>query len=540
MKKLSRKIELYDTTLRDGAQREGISLTLEDKLKIVKKLDDFGIDYIEAGWPGSNPKDEKFFEHVKDIKLNFSKLTAFGSTRRVNALPEDDKNVISLLNANTSVITIFGKSWDLHVKEALKTNLEENLNMVFDTISYLNSKGKSVFFDAEHFFDGFKNNKEYALAVLKRAKDAKAKRIVLADTNGGTLPDEIRDIIREIKSYLGKNVALGIHCHNDSELAVANSIAAVQEGIIQVQGTINGFGERAGNANLCSLIPILQLKMNTPLFDEEKLKALTPLSRFIDEIANITPNDHQPFVGKSVFAHKGGIHVSAVLTNPKTYEHINPEIIGNKRRVVISELSGTSNIIFKAKEMGIDLNKNRPETRKILSSIKELENQGYQFEAAEASFEILLWKGLCTRNELFDLIYWKTTVEYNERLKEIYAEAVIKLIVEGKISHSVGDGNGPVNAMDKALRSALYSHFPSLERIHLSDYRVRVLGGSSGTGAGVRVLIDHTDSDETWTTLGVSSNIIEASYIALVDGIEYGLRKEKIRKDLKEISKKLL
>ncbi|MEO1783499.1 citramalate synthase [Thermodesulfobium sp. 4217-1] len=540
MKKLSRKIELYDTTLRDGAQREGISLTLEDKLKIVKKLDDFGIDYIEAGWPGSNPKDEKFFEHVKDIKLNFSKLTAFGSTRRVNALPEDDKNVISLLNANTSVITIFGKSWDLHVKEALKTNLEENLNMVFDTISYLNSKGKSVFFDAEHFFDGFKNNKEYALAVLKRAKDAKAKRIVLADTNGGTLPDEIRDIIREVKSYLGKNVALGIHCHNDSELAVANSIAAVQEGIIQVQGTINGFGERAGNANLCSLIPILQLKMNTPLFDEEKLKALTPLSRFIDEIANITPNDHQPFVGKSVFAHKGGIHVSAVLTNPKTYEHINPEIIGNKRRVVISELSGTSNIIFKAKEMGIDLNKNRPETRKILSSIKELENQGYQFEAAEASFEILLWKGLCTRNELFDLIYWKTTVEYNERLKEIYAEAVIKLIVEGKISHSVGDGNGPVNAMDKALRSALYSHFPSLERIHLSDYRVRVLGGSSGTGAGVRVLIDHTDSDETWTTLGVSSNIIEASYIALVDGIEYGLRKEKIRKDLKEISKKLL
>lgn len=540
MKKISRKIELYDTTLRDGAQREGISLTLEDKLKIVKKLDDFGIDYIEAGWPGSNPKDEKFFEHARDIKLNFSKLAAFGSTRRVNALPEEDKNVISLLNANTSVITIFGKSWDLHVKEALKTTLEENLNMVFDTISYLNSKGKSVFFDAEHFFDGFKNNKEYALAVLKRAKDAKAKRIVLADTNGGTLPDEIRDIIREVKSYLGKSVALGIHCHNDSELAVANSIAAVQEGIIQVQGTINGFGERAGNANLCSLIPILQLKMNTPLFDEKKLKALTPLSRFIDEIANITPNDHQPFVGKSVFAHKGGIHVSAVLTNPKTYEHIDPEIIGNKRRVLISELSGTSNIIFKAKEMGIDLNKNRSETRKILSSIKELENQGYQFEAAEASFEILLWKGLCTRNELFDLIYWKTTVEYNERLKEIYAEAVIKLIVEGKISHSVGDGNGPVNAMDKALRSALYSHFPSLERIHLSDYRVRVLGGSSGTGAGVRVLIDHTDPDETWTTLGVSSNIIEASYIALVDGIEYGLRKEKIRKDLKEISKKLL
>jgi 2-isopropylmalate synthase len=540
MKKTQRKIELYDTTLRDGAQREGISLTLEDKLKIVKKLDDFGIDYIEAGWPGSNPKDEKFFEHVKDIKLNFSKLSAFGSTRRVNSAPEEDKNVISLLNANTSVITIFGKSWDLHVKEALKTTLEENLNMVFDTVSYLNSRGKSVFFDAEHFFDGFKNNKEYALAVLKKAKDAKAKRIVLADTNGGALPDEIRDIVREVRSYLGKGVVLGIHCHNDSELAVANSIAAVQEGIVQVQGTINGFGERAGNANLCSLIPILQLKMNIPLFDEEKLKALTPLSRFIDEIANITPNDHQPFVGKSVFAHKGGIHVSAVLTNPKTYEHIDPEIIGNKRRVVISELSGTSNIIFKAKEMGIDLNKNRPETRKILSSIKELENQGYQFEAAEASFEILLWKGLCTRDELFDLIYWKTTVEYNERLKELYAEAVIKLIVEGRISHSVGDGNGPVNAMDKALRSALSNHFPSLEKIHLSDYRVRVLGRSSGTGAGVRVLIDHTDSDETWTTLGVSSNIIEASYIALVDGIEYGLRKEKIRKDLKEISKKLL
>ncbi|AEE15369.1 2-isopropylmalate synthase/homocitrate synthase family protein [Thermodesulfobium narugense DSM 14796] len=539
MKKAQRKIELYDTTLRDGAQREGISLTLEDKLKIVKRLDDFGIDYIEAGWPGSNPKDEKFFEQAKDLKLNFAKLVAFGSTRRANTPAENDKNVISLLNANTSTITIFGKSWDLHVKEALKTTLDENLNMVSDTISYLNSKGKSVFFDAEHFFDGFKNNKEYALAVLKRAKDAKAKRIVLADTNGGTLPDEVREIIREVKSYLGKNVALGIHCHNDSELAVANSIAAVQEGVLQVQGTINGFGERAGNANLCSLIPILQLKMNIPLFDEEKLKALTPLSRFIDEIANITPNDHQPFVGKSVFAHKGGIHVSAVLANPKTYEHIDPELIGNKRRVVISELSGTSNIIFKAKEMGIDLSKNRPETRKILSIIKELENQGYQFEAAEASFEILLWKGLCTRDELFDLIYWKTTVEYNERLKEIYAEAVIKLIVEGKISHSVGDGNGPVNAMDKALRSALSNHFPSLEKIHLSDYRVRVLGGSSGTGAGVRVLIDHTDSEETWTTLGVSSNIIEASYIALVDGIEYGLRKERIRKDLKEISKKL-
>ncbi|AWB11055.1 (R)-citramalate synthase [Thermodesulfobium acidiphilum] len=538
MKRTQRKIELYDTTLRDGAQREGISLTLEDKLKIVKRLDDFGIDYIEAGWPGSNPKDEKFFEQARDLKLNFSKLVAFGSTRKANTSTESDKNVISLLNANTNVITIFGKSWDLHVKEALKTTLDENLNMVSDTISYLNSKGKSVFFDAEHFFDGFKNNKEYALAVLKRAKDAKAKRIILADTNGGTLPDEIREIIREVKSYLGKNAILGIHCHNDSELAVANSIVAVQEGILQVQGTINGFGERAGNANLCSLIPILQLKMKIPLFEEEKLKALTPLSRFIDEIANITPNDHQPFVGKSVFAHKGGIHVSAVLSNPKTYEHIDPELIGNKRRVVISELSGTSNIIFKAKEMGIDLNKNRPETRKILSTIKELENQGYQFEAAEASFEILLWKGLCKTDELFDLIYWKTTVEYNERLKEIYAEAVIKLIVEGKISHSVGDGNGPVNAMDKALRSALSNHFPSLEKIHLSDYRVRVLGGSSGTGAGVRVLIDHTDSEETWTTLGVSSNVIEASYIALVDGIEYGLRKEKIRKDLKEISKK--
>ncbi|HEM55994.1 MAG TPA: citramalate synthase [Thermodesulfobium narugense] len=538
MKRTQRKIELYDTTLRDGAQREGISLTLEDKLKIVKRLDDFGIDYIEAGWPGSNPKDEKFFEQARDLKLNFSKLVAFGSTRKANTSTESDKNVISLLNANTNVITIFGKSWDLHVKEALKTTLDENLNMVSDTISYLNSKGKSVFFDAEHFFDGFKNNKEYALAVLKRAKDAKAKRIILADTNGGTLPDEIREIIREVKSYLGKNAILGIHCHNDSELAVANSIVAVQEGVLQVQGTINGFGERAGNANLCSLIPILQLKMKIPLFEEEKLKALTPLSRFIDEIANITPNDHQPFVGKSVFAHKGGIHVSAILSNPKTYEHIDPELIGNKRRVVISELSGTSNIIFKAKEMGIDLNKNRPETRKILSTIKELENQGYQFEAAEASFEILLWKGLCKTDELFDLIYWKTTVEYNERLKEIYAEAVIKLIVEGKISHSVGDGNGPVNAMDKALRSALSNHFPSLEKIHLSDYRVRVLGGSSGTGAGVRVLIDHTDSEETWTTLGVSSNIIEASYIALVDGIEYGLRKEKIRKDLKEISKK--
>jgi len=539
MKKNKRKIELYDTTLRDGAQREGISLTLEDKLKIVKRLDDFGIDYIEAGWPGSNPKDERFFEQAKDIKLNFSKLVAFGSTRKPNIIAKNDKNVISLLNANTDVITIFGKSWDLHVKDALKTTLEENLNMVSETISYLNSKGKSVFFDAEHFFDGFKNNKEYALAVLKRAKEAKAKRIVLADTNGGTLPDEIKSIIREVKSYLGKNVALGIHCHNDSELAVANSIAAVEEGVVQVQGTINGFGERAGNANLCSLIPILQLKMNIPLFDEEKLKALTPLSRFIDEIANITPNDHQPFVGKSVFAHKGGVHVSAVLTNPKTYEHIDPEIIGNKRRVVISELSGTSNIIFKAKEMGIDLNKNRPETRKILSIIKDLENQGYQFEAAEASFEILLWKGLCTREDLFDLIYWKTTVEYNERLKELYAEAVIKLIVDGKISHSVGDGNGPVNAMDKALRAALSNHFPDLEKIHLSDYRVRVLGGSSGTGAGVRVLIDHTDSLETWTTLGVSSNIIEASYRALVDGIEYGLKKEKIRRDLKEISKKL-
>ena len=539
MKKNKRKIELYDTTLRDGAQREGISLTLEDKLKIVKRLDDFGIDYIEAGWPGSNPKDERFFEQAKDIKLNFSKLVAFGSTRKPNIIAKNDKNVISLLNANTDVITIFGKSWDLHVKDALKTTLEENLNMVSETISYLNSKGKSVFFDSEHIFDGFKNNKEYALAVLKRAKEAKAKRIVLADTNGGTLPDEIKNIIREVKSYLGKNVALGIHCHNDSELAVANSIAAVEEGVVQVQGTINGFGERAGNANLCSLIPILQLKMNIPLFDEEKLKALTPLSRFIDEIANITPNDHQPFVGKSVFAHKGGVHVSAVLTNPKTYEHINPELIGNKRRVVISELSGTSNIIFKAKEMGIDLNKNRPETRKILSIIKDLENQGYQFEAAEASFEILLWKGLCTREDLFDLIYWKTTVEYNERLKELYAEAVIKLIVDGKISHSVGDGNGPVNAMDKALRAALSNHFPDLEKIHLSDYRVRVLGGSSGTGAGVRVLIDHTDSLETWTTLGVSSNIIEASYRALVDGIEYGLKKEKIRKDLKEISKKL-
>lgn len=520
------KVYLYDTTLRDGAQSERISFSLEDKLRIVEKLDDFGIDYIEGGWPGSNPKDLNFFKRVKEIPLKHTKIAAFGSTRRVKNLPEEDPNLKALLDSDTSVVTIFGKSWNFHVTEILKTTLDNNLQIIYDSIKYLKSQNKEVIYDAEHFFDGFKSDPSYAISTLESAVEGGADCIVLADTNGGSLPWEIIEAIRKVKEKI--KVPLGIHTHNDSELAVANTIVAVLEGANHIQGTINGYGERSGNANLCSIIPILQLKMGIPILPEENLAKLTDLSHWISEIANLPPEPSAPFVGRSAFAHKGGVHVNAILKNPRSYEHINPEKVGNKRRILVSELSGTSTIASKAKEFNIDLDKESPLAKMILDKVTKLENEGYYFEGAEASFELLVRHTLGQETKLFDLIGLRVIVEKIGEDGETITEATLKLKVKDRIVHVAAEGNGPVNALDQALRKALTEFYPSLKNIQLSDFKVRVINGRSGTGAKVRVLIDSMDDQgRSWSTVGVSTNIIEASWNALVESLEYGLLEEK-------------
>ncbi|MGB9857137.1 MAG: citramalate synthase [Dictyoglomaceae bacterium] len=520
------KIYLYDTTLRDGAQSERISFSLEDKLRIVEKLDDFGIDYIEGGWPGSNPKDLNFFKRVKEIPLKHAKIAAFGSTRRVKNLPEDDPNLKALLDSDTPVVTIFGKSWDFHVTEILKTTLDNNLQMIYDSVKYLKSHNKEVIYDAEHFFDGFKSDPSYAIATLEAAVEGGADCVVLADTNGGSLPWEIASAIKKVKEKI--KIPLGIHTHNDSELAVANTITAVLEGVSHIQGTINGYGERCGNANLCSIIPILQLKMGIPLLPEENLAKLTDLSHWVSEIANLPPESWAPFVGRSAFAHKGGVHVNAILKNPRSYEHINPEKVGNKRRILVSELSGTSTIVSKAKEFNIDLDRESPLAKMILDKVTELENEGYYFEGAEASFELLVRHTLGQETKLFDLIGLRVIVEKIGEDGETITEATLKLKVKDKIVHVASEGNGPVHALDQALRKALTEFYPQLKNIQLSDFKVRVINGRSGTGAKVRVLIDSVDNEgRSWSTVGVSTNIIEASWKALVESLEYGLLEEK-------------
>jgi len=520
------RIEVYDTTLRDGSQGEGINFSVYDKLQIAKKLDELGIHYIEGGWPGSNPKDASFFREVKKLSFKRAKVSAFGSTRRADVKVEEDRNVRLLLEAETPAVAIFGKSWTLHVQEALKTTLEENLRMIDDTVSYLASKGVEVLYDAEHFFDGFKDDPDYALKTLKVAWEAGARVLVLCDTNGGTLPFEVEEIIDRVWDYFNgsRDVVLGIHAHNDSGVAVANTLVAVRKGVSHVQGTINGLGERCGNANLCSVLPNLQLKMGYYLLNEEDLKKLTEVAHFVYEIANLRPNDYDPYVGRSAFAHKGGIHASAMLRNPRTYEHVPPESVGNRRKILVSEQAGRSNIVHRAKEMGIEIDPRDPRLFELVQKIKEAENYGYQYEGADASFEILLRNTLGENIDLFSLKGFRVIVERREE-GETITEATVKIEIENEVAHTVAEGDGPVHALDNALRKALKPYFPDLERIKLTDYKVRVLSEKEGTAAKIRVLIQTTDGEKEWGTVGVSTNIIEASWNALIDSIKYGLWK---------------
>lgn len=521
-------IEIYDTTLRDGSQAEDISFSVDDKLRITEKLDELGIHYIEGGWPGSNPKDAEYFKKVKKLPLKNSVITAFGSTHRPKIKVENDSNVKSLIASEAKIFTIFGKTWDFHVTEALKVSLEENLELIFNTITYLKKYAEKVFFDAEHFFDGYKDNSEYALKCLKTAEEAKADCIILCDTNGGTLPAEVAKIVKDVTESI--NVPLGIHAHNDSDCAVANSIVAIINGAVQVQGTINGFGERCGNANLCSVIPNLQLKLGYRCIDDYKLKKLTEVSRFVYEIANLIPFKRQPFVGESAFAHKGGVHVSAVRKRPETYEHIRPELVGNRQRILVSDLAGKSNILKKAEEFNIPLEPNSLEVQAIVDAIKTLENEGYQFEGAEASLELLFRKTLGLKRKFFDLIGFRVIDEKRKGDEPTLSEATIMVKVGKNIEHTASTGNGPVNALDNALRKALERFYPELKRVRLKDYKVRVVNSGKGTASKVRVLIESGDDEDVWSTVGVSENIIEASWQAIVDGIEYKLCKEKIKK----------
>ncbi|MGO4107210.1 citramalate synthase [Paenibacillus sp. YAF4_2] len=511
-------ITIFDTTLRDGTQGEGISLSADDKLKIAQKLDALGVHYIEGGNPGSNSKDIEFFQRIKSMNIQ-AKITAFGSTRRKFSLAEQDSSLVRIAESGVPAATLVGKSWDFHVHTALQTTLEENLAMVYDSIAYLKHKGMEALFDAEHFFDGYKNNPEYAVAVLRKAQEAGADWLVLCDTNGGTLPGEVSDIVSRIRREL--TAPIGIHTHNDCELAVANSLAAIQAGARQVQGTINGYGERCGNANLCSIIPNLQVKMGYDVLPEDKLRTLTGTARYISEIANVNMPVGQAYVGNAAFAHKGGIHVSAIMKDSKTYEHIQPELVGNKQRILVSELAGQSNIISKAQSLGLDINTNNDQTKAIMDHIKELEHQGYQFEAADASLELLLRRAFGETVEVFKVESFKVLMENAKG--QMNSEAIVKLNVDGQQVYTAAEGNGPVNALDNALRKALVQFYPKIEEIHLSDYKVRVFDEKDATAAKVRVLVESSNVENTWSTVGVSSNVIEASWEALVDSIRYAL-----------------
>jgi 2-isopropylmalate synthase len=518
-----KKIQIYDTTLRDGSQGENISFSLEDKLRIVRKLDEVGVDYIEGGWPGSNHKDLELFRHTKGLTLRHAKMAAFGSTRHPRYTAEQDPNLKALVEASTPVVTIFGKSWDLHVRTALGISLKENIGLVRESVAFLKSRGKEVIYDAEHFFDGFKADSEHALATLKAAEEAGADMIVLCDTNGGTLPTDIRE--RFLRASEHVKTPLGIHTHNDSEMAVANSIVAVQAGAIQVQGTINGYGERCGNANLCSVIANIELKLGMTSIGMENVKRLTEVSHYVSELANLLPRNDQAYVGKSAFAHKGGIHVSAVMKEAAAYEHIDPAVVGNARRVLVSELSGKSNILYKATERGLKIDKSTAAAKVVVDKLKEMEHYGYQFEGAEASFEVLFDKLVHETKDLFELDGFRVITE-KKGAGESYSEAVIKLRVDGTEEHTAAEGSGPVSALDHALRKSLTTFFPCIREVRLTDYKVRVLNSEGGTDAKVRVLIESSDGQESWGTVGVSENLIEASWQALVDSITYKLKKE--------------
>jgi 2-isopropylmalate synthase len=525
------RIYLYDTTLRDGAQSEDVAFTLEDKLRVAEQLDECGVSYIEGGWPGSNPRDEEFFSAVRKLHLQRARVAAFGSTRRANVAAADDLNLRLLLKAETPVVTIVGKTWDLHVRDDLRISKQANLDVIGDSIAYLKQYVDEVFFDAEHFFDGYRADPEYSLACLRTAAEAQVDVLVLCDTRGGSMPQQIREGLRAAAGVGAK--ALGIHCHNDCELAVANSLAAVDAGATQVQGTINGFGERCGNANLCSVIPNLKLKLGYECVTDGELKKLAGVSRVVYELANIEPYKRQAYVGESAFAHKGGLHVAAVQKNPATYEHIDPQAVGNRQRVLVSDLSGRSSVVYKAKQFGIDIDNADPAVKAVLDKVKKLENAGFQYEGAEASFELLMREALHGKVQHFRLMAFRVTDEKNTESDPPLSEATVMIEgPDGSVEHTVAQGNGPVNALDRALRKALTKFYPQLDGMELLDYKVRVLGGGEGTEAMVRVLIESGDATSKWGTVGASQNVIEASWQALVDSIEYKLYKdEKERRD---------
>ncbi|HLF75161.1 MAG TPA: citramalate synthase [Anaerolineales bacterium] len=511
-------IQIYDTTLRDGTQSEGFTLSGNDKIRIAKKLDDLGVAFIEGGWPGSNPKDVEFFERARDMEWNNALIAAFGSTCRVKGGPQDDANIKALLDSQTPVCTIFGKTWTLHVKEVLLTTLEDNLRIIEQSVAYLKANGKRVIYDAEHFFDGYKADPAYALETLQAAIRGGAATVVLCDTNGGTLPWEVESILRSLKPVIAH--PFGIHTHNDSECAVVNSLIGVREGAIQVQGTINGVGERCGNANLISIMADLELKMGYCCLPDGNISKLYDLSHFVAEVANITPDEHLPFVGKSAFAHKGGVHVAAMRRSARSYQHVEPELVGNKMRVVVSDLSGRGNLLSKAEEHGVEVE--GEEVLPVLNDIKELEARGFSFEAAEASVTMMLKRQEYGYKPPFELVDFFVNVEHRQG-RGIFAEAMVKVKVQGELLHTAAEGNGPVNALDNALRKALLGYYPQLADFHLSDYKVRILDSDHGTEAITRVLIDTHNSTSRWSTVGASTNIIEASWRALADSLEYGL-----------------
>lgn len=513
-------IQIYDTTLRDGTQSEGFTLSCADKLRIAQRLDDFGVDFIEGGWPGSNPKDAEFFERARNMPWKHAKITAFGSTCRANSLPQDDANIKALLAAGTEVVTIFGKTWNLHVTDVLRTTLDENLRIIEQSVAYLVSHGRRVIYDSEHTFDGYKADPTYALETFRAAVRGGAEMIVLCDTNGGSMPWEIEEITRQVRSALGAEVALGIHTHDDGGLGVANSLAAVRAGAVQVQGTINGVGERCGNANLCAIIPDLELKMGLRCLPEGHLSQLRDLAQFVWEVANLTPDNHMAYVGKSAFAHKGGVHVAAMRRSVRAYQHIEPEQVGNQMRVVVSDLSGRGNLLSKAEEHFVEVDAD--EVVPVLNEIKELEARGFAFEAAEASVAMMLKRQEMHYRPPFELVDFFVNVEHRDG-RGTFAEATVKVRVQGEILHTAAEGNGPVNALDKALRKALLPIYPQLGAFHLADYKVRILDGENGTQAITRVLIDTQNGSKRWSTVGASGNIIEASWMALADSIEYGL-----------------
>ena len=529
------KVQLYDTTLRDGAQQEGISFSVEDKLKICHKLDELGIEFIEGGWPGSNPKDTEFFARARKSRLIHSTLVAFGSTRRPGCRTEEDLNLRALLEAGTKVVTVVGKSWDRQVTRVLETTPEENLSMITDSVSYLRAKGLRVFFDAEHFFDGYRDNPEYALQTVVAAAKAGAECVILCDTNGGSLPHQIGEAVKAMRDCFASlamtSIDLGIHAHNDAELAVANTLAAVGAGIVQVHGTVNGYGERCGNANLCSVIPALKLKLGIDCVTDEQLGKLSDVSRYVSELANMPHYDRSPYVGDDAFTHKGGVHVAGLMKWEDSYQHIDPNRVGNRPHVVVSELAGKGSIVFKAKELGLAVPKGKAVER-VLEQIKVLEKQGFQYDVAEASFDLLLRRVQPDYQPPFELVDFMIVVEKRRRpptrgnQEEPLSEATIKVKVDGRIVHTAAEGDGPVDALDKALREALLRFYPDLTAVKLIDYKVRILEETAGTASQVRVLIESSDGRENWRTVGSSTNIIEASWLALADSMEYWLTKQ--------------